>query len=372
MINQHKNEWNYSSPVKQSTGYEDVLDILKSYTKEKYMSCSDVEKEKMINDIFQIYRSKNIYPINYYNEEGVREEIKKCMNKKVKPIMDNVIQNNSNEGTSLCKFMNPNFIHVTNGSDKRSFYYKFHTDEILKRAIRTSIKHKNNVVPYILRDTLNIVSGATFSNFKPMTAKSIYEKYCPENGLIYDFSCGWGGRMLGALTSEKNYTYVGVEPNTNTYNNLNKLGDHINSVSKKRFKIYKACSEDFSLKSNIFDFAFSSPPYFNLEIYSDEDTQCYNKYSNISDWMQFYVKPTILNTYKMLKPNSYYAVNIANFKTGKTSVSFVDEWLNFASEIGFKYIERVNMKLPLRCGDGHDKSNNINQDKKEGVYVFRK
>ena len=41
-----------------------------------------------------------------------------------------------------------------------------------------------------------------------MKAKALYEKYCPENGIIYDFACGFGGRMLGALSSKKNFKYL--------------------------------------------------------------------------------------------------------------------------------------------------------------------
>ena len=32
-------------------------------------------------------------------------------------------------------------------------------------------------------------------------AKIIFEHYCPKNGTIYDYSAGYGGRILGALCS---------------------------------------------------------------------------------------------------------------------------------------------------------------------------
>ena len=38
-----------------------------SYTKDKYMKADDVLKEQMIQEVFNIYRTKNIFPITYYN-----------------------------------------------------------------------------------------------------------------------------------------------------------------------------------------------------------------------------------------------------------------------------------------------------------------
>lgn len=211
------------------------------------------------------------------------------------------------------------------------------------------------------------------TNFKPMNAKALYERYVPNNGVIFDYACGFGGRMLGALSSKNNYVYFGVEPNTETYENLNKLGGYIEQVTGRSgsFKIACKGSEDIRLKkSNFVDFAFSSPPYFSLEKYSDEDTQCYIKFPTIEEWFDGYVKPTIQNIYNMLKPSCYYAVNIADFKIGKNEVKFVDKWIEISEDIGFKYDHQIHMKLQTRRGVGHDEDNK--RTKKEGIFVFKK
>ena len=41
---------------------------------------------------------------------------------------------------------------------------------------------------------------------------------------------------------------------------------------------------DYSKYENHFDTIFTSPPYFNVEKYSDEDTQSYVRYKNIDSW----------------------------------------------------------------------------------------
>ena len=45
-------------------GYEDVMDRLKECTKEKYIQLDEQEREQKVNERVDIYRSKEIFPIN--------------------------------------------------------------------------------------------------------------------------------------------------------------------------------------------------------------------------------------------------------------------------------------------------------------------
>lgn len=366
-------KWNYVSNTLSSTGYESVIDKLKMYKKEDYVKLNKEDKNKIIEEVFNIYRSINIYPIYYYNQEGIDKEINKCINKSVK-IENQVLNLKFNQGQSLCRFLFPNLNTVNvKGATNNSMMERFYNDHKLKRAIDFCLRFKKSVTPSEIRTALEMIGGGVATNFKAMNAKALYEKYCPKGGIIYDFACGFGGRMLGALTSKNNYTYIGVEPCIETYTHLNELGLHIerNTKRKNSFKLYCMGSEDFNTLENCIDFAFSSPPYFNLEQYSEELTQCYNKFPNINDWIEGYVKPTIKNTYKMLKVNSYYAVNIADFNIGKNKFEYVDKWIELAKSYGFTFIEVLPMKLQTRRGNGH-KKDGVDMVKKEGIFIFKK
>lgn len=91
--------------------------------------------------------------------------------------------------------------------------------------------------------------------------------------------------MLGALSSKNNYTYIGTDPNTETFNNLLSLGKQIEEITKRKdsFEIYNKESENLILNDNSIDFAFSCPPFFSLEKYTDESTQSYNKYNKYEE-----------------------------------------------------------------------------------------
>ena len=71
----------------------------------------------------------------------------------------------------------------------------------------------------------------------------------------------------------------------------------------------------------------------------------------------------------MLKPDRYYAVNIADFNIGKNTVSFVDKWIELSLNVGFNFVEEIPMSLQTRRGEGHGSNTT---KKLEGVYVFRK
>ena len=61
--------------------------------------------------------------------------------------------------------------------------------------------------------------GQPAVNFPPLTARWIYENYTQhipkeETLNIYDPSSGWGGRILGAMSSHRKIHYIGTDPNT--------------------------------------------------------------------------------------------------------------------------------------------------------------
>lgn len=370
-----KTFWNYQSSNEKSSGYEDEILNLKKYTKSRYDCADQSGKDAMVDEVFNIYRNKNIFPITYYNPEGIRNEIKSVIGKDVDwDYNTDVLDLRYNQGQSLCRFMFPNMQDVVVNGDKRGQpYKKFHNDHNLKRAIKFCLDHKKSKVPVLptgIKDGLEMLGGNSATNFKTMNAKALYQHFCNEGDIVLDYSAGFGGRMLAAMSL--GLRYVGIDPSEDTCNNLNMLGTYISEVNDSKFFIHKRGSEENfpTCWSQKVDFAFSSPPYFDLEVYSDEETQCYNKFNTLDEWFDGYVRPTIKNIFNSLKSGKYYAVNIADFKSGGKEVDYVSEWIKISKEEGFVYEKQVFMKLQARRGVGHDKSNN--KTKKEGIFIFRK
>jgi SAM-dependent methyltransferase len=354
--------------------YEGVEDQLSTYTKERYQQAP----EQVIQEVFDIYRSVNITPIVYYTEQGVIKAIKALQDAGYNEVEGRngqaTIGLGNNQGQSINRFLFPNMMTAEpKGRGSNSLKDRFLNDAKLLRAIRLCFDFRdgNNLAhPTALRRSLELVTGENIQNFKAQNARAIAEYLCPVLwGSVYDYSAGYGGRLLGITSSNMRYQYTGVDPNTETVENLNYLNSLILSATNGNGTIIQSVSEEY--QPTDIDLAFSSPPYFNLEKYCDEPTQCMNKFTTLDDWFEGYVVPTMSNIYKGLNADGVFATNIADYKVGgKTEFKVCERWITTAEKLGFKYKQTIRMMLNTRPGVGNDKTSG--REKFEGVYVFTK
>jgi len=341
--------------IDEFTCYEGVLEQLSAYTKERYQANPD----KVVEEIFDIYRSINIVPIVYYTEAGIKREI---MN------LDNTVANSvdvtkngndpvyptiplgNNQGQTINRFLFPNMMTAEpKGRGSNSLKDRFYDDRKLLRAIRLCFDHRdgsNLAHPTAVRRSLELVTGENVQNFKPLNARAIVEYLCPVLwGNVYDYSAGFGGRLLGITTSKMRYNYVGIDPNTETIEYLHYLNDLIYDTVGNRGVLIKTVSEEHR-PDGLVDLAFSSPPYFNLEKYCDEPTQCMNRYTTLDEWFEGYVVPTMCNIHTSLEPDGLFATNIADYKTGSNKeFKVVDRWISTAEKLGFKQMCSTEMNI---------------------------
>ena len=267
-------------------------------------------------------------------------------------------------------YFEPHFWDVQCGNAKMTPWEIFHDDDKFKSTIRKcwkwQLKHfkgeeglsNNTFRENRLRQSLKIYSGTqSVSNFRPTAAKLIYEMYSGD-GVVWDMSTGWGGRLLGALASNRVKKYIGTDPSTIAYEGVCKIRDDFNYIDKE-IELHKLGSEVFKPKEKI-DLCFTSPPYFDTEKYSDEDTQSYKKYPEEKQWIDGFLFLTLKNCYQSLKKNGYLLLNIANTKTGK---NIEKATLDLAEKIGFSYEKTLQLTLSSVMGAGY---------KYEPIFVFKK
>jgi len=352
------------------TGYESVYSQLDKFDKPAF----NRDPEGTISSVFDIYRSINLVPIIYFTEKGILRAIRTFKDSSYNGVKNGRINLGNNKGQPLSRFLFPNMMTAEpKGRGSNSLRDRFYDDKKLKRAIRIcyEMREGNNLVyPTAVRRALELVTGENVQNFKPQNARAIAEDLCPVMwGNVYDYSCGYGGRLLGIGASNMKYNYVGVDPNTETVKYLNYFNDCIEEAVGVKGTIIQNVSEEY--QPTDIDLAFSSPPYFNLEKYSDEDTQCMVRYKTLEEWFSGYVEPTMENIYKGLNREGLFATNIADYKTyGNKEYKVVEDWIKTAERIGFKHVTTIKMMLNTRPGVGNQKL--AGREKYEGVYVFRK
>ena len=374
MITQLHKTWNILPQHITSdefTGYESVYDQLDAFDKAQY----DADPQGTIEKVYTIYRSIDLVPIVYYTHKGLVDVVRAFSKLNYNNVDNNKIGLGNNRGQTINRFLFPNMMTAEpKGRGSNSLRDRFLDERKLKRAIRICFEFRTGerlLRPTQLRTALELVTGENVTNFKAQNAKAIVEHLCPVLwGNVYDYSCGYGGRLLGIGSSNLKYKYIGVEPNTETVNYLNYLNDVIDEATGVRGTIIQSVSEQYQ-PENI-DLAFSSPPYFNLEKYSDEETQCMVQFKTEDEWFDGYVAPTMENIHRGLNREGIFATNIADYKSydRKEPYEVTQRWIKNAERIGFQHVETIKMMLNTRPGVGNDRKEG--REKWEGVYVFRK
>ena len=353
------------------TGYESVYDQLDAFDKAQY----DADPQGTIEKVYNIYRSIDLVPIVYYTHKGLVDAVRAFSKLNYNNVDNNKIGLGNNRGQTINRFLFPNMMTAEpKGRGSNSLRDRFLDERKLKRAIRICFEFRTGerlLRPTQLRTALELVTGENVTNFKAQNAKAIAEHLCPVLwGNVYDYSCGYGGRLLGIGSSNFKYKYIGVEPNTETVNYLNYLNDIIDEATGVRGTIIQSVSEQYQPED--IDLAFSSPPYFNLEKYSNEETQCMVQFKTEDEWFEGYVAPTMENIKRGLNDDGIFATNIADYKSydRKEPYEVVQRWIQTAEKVGFKYAGVIKMMLNTRPGVGNDRKEG--REKWEGVYVFRK
>jgi hypothetical protein len=251
--------------------------------------------------------------------------------------------------------------------------------ENLEKAL--SFNRKYHSTPYVSE----IIRSLSFTNglgkitiYRPILAKIVVSQLENINSVL-DISVGWGGRMLGASSLGKDIRYVGIEPCEKTYEGLCKIKETLGLTNvqliNKPAEIALFDNEDL-LQSEKFDLALTSPPYFNLEIYSDEETQSLN-YGSYENWIENFLRPVILNVISRVR---YSAWSVKNFKTDK-KYNLLDDIIKIHEENGWiinndlmftmSNSKRPGVKKKEEEGDGEGKEKVIKKTE-ENTYIFIK
>ena len=240
------------------------------------------------------------------------------------------------------------------------------SEKSFTRYVRKLLKYGKS--PNDMRSMFAFVGAGYCSNFRPATAKALYELYGKDNCKVLDTSSGFGGRLLGFFTAKNTSEYVGIDPNTaDSCNRFIEFMQMRFGLNKKAY-VNKIGSEDFTIESypqyeNYFDISFTSPPYFNIERYSDDITQSHVKFNTYDAWVDGFYRNTIYNSCNSLKLDGVFAVNISWVDNIK---EYTEEFLN---DCGFyiikedKYLLRIH---PRESSYGSDK-----MSKYEPIWVAK-
>lgn len=275
----------------------------------------------------------------------------------------NNISSTCTTGLNIIKRYMTHIYDVKNHKGK-SITNLFTKENIRKALIVNRKTHSTPYVSEIIRQLGFIAGTSKVTMYRPLLTKRIIDYFEAKN--VLDVCVGWGGRMLGCACKE-DVMYTGIEPLSLTFSGLTKIVEDLNL---KNVTLLNGCAEDLvSTLEPAYDLALTSPPYYNLEIYSDEESQSHH-YNSYEEWVERFLKPTVYGVISKLKENGKSCWSVKNFKTDK-KYNLYDDIVKLHEDKGWKKLD-VEFYVGNCMRPGMTDCQGKAMKNKEVTYVFSK
>lgn len=140
----------------------------------------------------------------------------------------------------------------------------------------------------------------TINQFRPTVAKFVYCMLKPKTAIL-DFSSGWGGRCIAAMSM--GIPYIGFDANKKLESSYKKMIKTLKPEAKVSMTFKPSESVDFSKYK--YDLVFTSPPYFTLEEYEGMP-----KYNKDQGFLDVFFVPVLKNAWNNLEVGGHLALNM--------------------------------------------------------------
>lgn len=281
---------------------------------------SDTDFELILPTLAQELESVSFLPV--YDDKQLLDAWKQLCNWTTS---SNDINSTSRIGVKLCEHFFHNFYDIEMKGKSFNQLWKANN---LEKVLRWN--RKSHSTPYLseLKRGIYFCCGLTKNTmYRPQMAKMICDRYKPN--LVLDPCAGWGGRMLGAVASGAKY--IAFEPNTITYQNLTKLAKYL----KIEDQVTLICDDALKLENYDIpqvDLVLTSPPYYDIEVYSKESTQSINNYNTYNDWAEHFLKTLIHLCLGKLNSNGVSCWNVG--KVGNRDMNIDVE--RYHNQLGYQ------------------------------------
>jgi hypothetical protein len=208
------------------------------------------------------------------------------------------------------------------------------------------------------------------SQFKPSVAKFMYDFFDAKH--VLDFSSGWGDRLAGFYAADGTQSYTGIDPNHRLFDKYAEQQALYSKYNKKDVNLIESPAEDidFNTFGKKFDFIFTSPPYFNIERYNQEENQSWKRYRKFDDWLNKFLFVVLEKAWEQLEDGGIMAINISDVYSGHRINQICDPMNKFISSLpNASYMGAMGMKMSKRP---NSKSDRIGGVFVEPVWLFSK
>lgn len=170
-------------------------------------------------------------------------------------------------------------------------------------------------------------------DFPASLARELINEY-GNCGRILDPCAGWGGRLVGFLASDAT-EYDGTDASPYQCEGDKLIYDTFKDSTRGEKVATITCSpfEKKPLRSDYFDMAITSPPYFDTEKYIGGE-QSREQYSGYEEWRNGFYRSLIEKVFDALKADGVFCLQV-----GSQRYPLLDDGLEIAESIGFELLE---------------------------------
>jgi len=168
------------------------------------------------------------------------------------------------------------------------------------------------------------------TRFKPSWAKFLILVVYPEpSGLSWlDISAGWGDRLITAMSLDMNYR--GYDPNIELKRGHDRMIEMFGD--QERHQVIYEPFETATIEGS-YDLILTSPPFFDLEIYSEEGSQSIERYNRFEHWLDSFLLKSLDKAWRSLKANGFMMIHISDSRYHKV----VDPVYNYMGRLSDSY-----------------------------------
>jgi SAM-dependent methyltransferase len=218
-------------------------------------------------------------------------------------------------GLRLANSFHPQMWHVRSQQHRFAPIDYFNNDNCLRELLRRAIRFWPNRRCWnaqCVRSLFRTYSSGRVANFRPLVARTIIDRFSMPGNNVLDFCAGFGGRLLGSLTLNRHY--IGVDASHLQVKGSKNMLKALSKISVGTAEVHHASAEDFlpTLSAASTDLVFSSPPFFDTELYSVDPKQSTQRYPNYRDWAHLFLRVVISEAHRVIRPSGFFVINVAD------------------------------------------------------------
>jgi DNA modification methylase len=323
-------------------------------------------RERYLRKALEYWRTTG-FPYERLSQEEVISHFRAVSNAPLQDLPAGHPLGSSSLGLRLANSYHPQMWHARSHGHRRSPYEYYQDDKHLRAMLERAPRFWPDArcwSPQAVRNLVRIYASGRVANFRPVVARNVISGFSRNGDVIIDFSAGYGGRLLACLTLDR--IYLGIDPAKKQVSGLNRMCKDLRNHSPSTVEILEGCAEDIlpGVHRSSADLVFSSPPFFNLEIYSNEPTQSSHRYRKYDEWRACFLKVVLAQSRRVLRRKGFLAINVSS----RARYPLLTDTLEFASKL-LTYYCTVEIAMPARP---LQRAENGGAYRAEPIYIFQK